>query len=250
MAWRMIGSAMRASSPSDSLSCGTSRQPSTCSPRFAACASKIACAASASSSACGRKVIATAQFADGLPCSAPSASSSSHGTAVSTPAPSPDTPSPPHPPRCSMQPRAVSVRAMVSWRRRPLRSAMKPTPHASRSSTSASGSGSAGCVPIRPVGTGRTGVETDSASAAQFTHEAWRAATGVRRSELRVGNLTASENPRRESVRAATAAVLLWPMATFAGSSLCEVEMPIELARELEVARARDACEKWRKEPR
>jgi len=31
-------------------------------------------------------------------------------------------------------------------------------------------------------------------------------------------------------------------MATFAGSSLCEVEMPIELAREL--AGARDACEK------
>ena len=60
------------------------------------------------------------------------------------------------------------------------------TPHASRSSTSASGSGSAGCVPIRPVGTGRTGVETDSASAAQFTHEAWRAATGLRQVELAV----------------------------------------------------------------
>ena len=113
---------------------------------------------------------------------------------------------------------------------------MKPTPHASRlHQRQRQRLGRLRADPARGYR------ENQRPTARRAPREAWRAATGVRRSELRVGNLTASENPRRESVRAATAAVLLWPMATFAGSSLCEVEMPIELARE--VAGARDA---WR----
>ena len=47
--------------------------------------------------------MATPQLSEGFPFRYPSASKSSQGTEVSTPAPSPEMPSPPQPPRCSMQ---------------------------------------------------------------------------------------------------------------------------------------------------
>ena len=96
---------------------------------------------SASDSTFERKIMATPHDSDSLPLRCPSDSKSSHGTAVNTPAPSPDIESPPQPPRCSMQPSACSAREITSWRRRPFWSARKPTPHASRSPTSDGGPG-------------------------------------------------------------------------------------------------------------
>mmetsp|Transcript_37922 Transcript_37922/g.96301 ORF Transcript_37922/g.96301 Transcript_37922/m.96301 type:complete len:205 (+) Transcript_37922:1427-2041(+) len=145
----MSGSAASAIGPSTSLRCGTARQPSTSRPRRFACASKKPLTCSASAASVGRKVIATPHESEEWPFRCPSASKSSHGTDVSTPEPSPDTESPPQPPRCSMQPSATSARAMMSCRRRPFWSARNPTPHASRSPTSDGGPGYG--APISPA---------------------------------------------------------------------------------------------------
>ena len=65
-----------------------------------------------------------------------------HGICVIIPAPSPDTPSPPHAPRCSMQSRAWRPCWRTLWvpNSSPvLVLAIKPTPHASRSRTNGAG---------------------------------------------------------------------------------------------------------------
>ena len=67
------------------------------------------------------------------------ASSRPQGMALRIPAPSPESPSPPQPPRCSMQRRPCRACCNTQWLASPCRWARKPTPQASFSPATASG---------------------------------------------------------------------------------------------------------------
>mmetsp|Transcript_130479 Transcript_130479/g.365053 ORF Transcript_130479/g.365053 Transcript_130479/m.365053 type:complete len:203 (+) Transcript_130479:2863-3471(+) len=131
--------APRAIGPKTSGSTGTSRHP-TNSNSFALQTASIFCfTAFRFSSSRGRKIIPT----PGLGFSSERNSGNrSHGIWVITPAPSPETPSPPQAPRCSMQVSAdrPSVTTLCVPNSPPsLVLAMKPTPQASRSFVNAIG---------------------------------------------------------------------------------------------------------------
>lgn len=95
-----------------------------------------ALADAARASSLGRNTCPTPEWVSsrsGKPCSLNHFLKSPQGMEVITPAPSPESLSAPHPPRCSIHPKDVRASLTILWDASFLRLAMYPTPHASRS---------------------------------------------------------------------------------------------------------------------
>mmetsp|Transcript_2839 Transcript_2839/g.9214 ORF Transcript_2839/g.9214 Transcript_2839/m.9214 type:complete len:265 (-) Transcript_2839:209-1003(-) len=137
----MTGSVSFAMRPTTDASTGTSLHPSTASPSASIAAFKISIDFAACFVSWGRNTMPTPEDPSAnpsIPFSAAYFSKSFHGTFVMIPAPSPESSSALHAPRCSMHPSAVSASWTVLCVRSPLSDAMNPTPHASDSSRSCS----------------------------------------------------------------------------------------------------------------
>mmetsp|Transcript_2512 Transcript_2512/g.9025 ORF Transcript_2512/g.9025 Transcript_2512/m.9025 type:complete len:303 (+) Transcript_2512:1536-2444(+) len=135
----MRGCVATAKGPTTSLFTGTSRKPSTFTPSDSKHCSTSRRASAACWSSSGRKSMPTPCLPSSI-CGQHSCRSSSKGISHMMPAPSPESLSAEHPPRCSMQPQALMALEMTSCSRTPSRRAISPTPHASRSAKSVSAS--------------------------------------------------------------------------------------------------------------
>ena len=131
----MSGWVAAAFSPSTSLCTGTVRQPIRRRPwRSTTRSMMLRQRAVTSAPSCGKKTIATPMSSGGTsPCPSRAASraKSRRGTCVSTPAPSPVLASASTAPRCVRLITLSRARPSTRCDGRPLRSAMKPTPHES-----------------------------------------------------------------------------------------------------------------------
>mmetsp|Transcript_24635 Transcript_24635/g.63128 ORF Transcript_24635/g.63128 Transcript_24635/m.63128 type:complete len:249 (+) Transcript_24635:167-913(+) len=127
----MRGWVIFAKRPTTLWSTGTSRHATSLRPSFLATSSMRAIDFFSASSSLGRKTMPTpvvSGFSSGI-----SFLKKSHGIWVITPAPSPESLSALHAPRCSMHPSACSDLVTTSWVATLFRDAIKPTPQASRS---------------------------------------------------------------------------------------------------------------------
>mmetsp|Transcript_27015 Transcript_27015/g.66242 ORF Transcript_27015/g.66242 Transcript_27015/m.66242 type:complete len:288 (-) Transcript_27015:145-1008(-) len=137
----MVGSVAAAMRPTTALFTGTSRHPSTLRPSAAMDFSRISLLCAACAGSCGKNTMPTPEEPSVNPSillSAANLLSTFQGMLHMMPAPSPESSSALHAPRCSMHPSAMSASVTVLCVRRPLRLAMNPTPHASDSSSSCS----------------------------------------------------------------------------------------------------------------
>mmetsp|Transcript_22031 Transcript_22031/g.48086 ORF Transcript_22031/g.48086 Transcript_22031/m.48086 type:complete len:207 (-) Transcript_22031:201-821(-) len=128
---QMRGWVTLANLPTTSFFTGTWRQPRTLRPSLVATSSKIFLHSASSLSSLGRNSMPTPVVASlrlGF-----SFLSSFQGIWVINPAPSPESSSAEHAPRCSMHPKAVRACSTTLWLLTFFRLAMKPTPQASLS---------------------------------------------------------------------------------------------------------------------
>ena len=130
------GSVGRTLTPREELSVGTSRQPMRVRPSSAITRSKVSRTICFPAASRGMKIWPTAYWPGAgsvKPRRAASFAKKRWGIWTSMPAPSPARGSAPTAPRCSRLSRIWIPSSMILWDLRPLMSAMKPTPQASRS---------------------------------------------------------------------------------------------------------------------
>ena len=133
----ITGSVSRAILPTTVLSTGTTRHPSTTRPSLTMLFSNNSLPFAACFLSWGRNTMPTPEEPSANPAIAFSSHhfpSIFHGIVHMIPAPSPESSSALHAPRCSMHPSAMSESVIVLCVLKPFKEATNPTPHASRSS--------------------------------------------------------------------------------------------------------------------